>query len=318
MGPFIRRAVLFLLMLAGIAFGLDRLLKAGLRERTTDVYGVWNRIIRGNIQSDVLFCGSSRTLVHFDAAHISEHIGRTCYNIGMDGTQLDLQLARLRTFLRHCPPPRVLLQEVDIISLTPESRLYFGQQYLPYLNEPAVRQAVYRIEPDGWMDRWVPLHGFMRYDVGSIYLALQGLLHLEDTLHDPVHLGFELRDRAWEGSFDHFLEQHPDGIRYPTDTAAQRTLRTIVRTAQDAGAQVVLCYAPELVENQRITLDRNEIMGIYQQIAKEADIPFWDFSNSAFCNDRDYFYNSQHMNAKGVALFTSMIADSLSSLPVLR
>ena len=211
-----------------------------------------------------------------------------------------------------------VVQEVDIISLTPDSGLYFDQQYLPYLDEPAVRQAVYRIEPDAWMDRWIPLHGFMRHDMGLTYLALQGIMHLEDTLNDAVHRGFELRDRAWEGSFDHLLEKHRDGIRYPTDTTAQRTLRTIIRTAQEAGAQVVLCYAPELVENQLITLNRAEIMDIYRRIAKEAGIPFWDFSKATFSNDRAYFYNSQHMNAKGVALFTPMIADSLRNLPALR
>jgi len=64
---------------------------------------------------------------------------------------------------------------------------------------------------------------------------------------------------------------------------------------------------------QRLTLNREEVMDVYRSIAAESGIPFWDFSTATFCEDRNYFYNSQHLNARGVDLFTPMIADSIAA-----
>lgn len=314
MAAFLRRAMWFGLLVTALAIGLNALLMHGLRSRTTDVFGVWNDIVTGRAGADVLFTGSSRSLVHFDAAAIGARTGLRAYNIGMDGTQLDLQLGRLRTYLAHHPPPHLVVQEVDIISLEPDSGLYFAQQYAPYLGEPAVYEAVRRIAPDHWKDRWLPLYPFMRHGPGLTGLAVKGLFGLEDTLHDPVHLGFELRDWSWEGSFDNFLKDHPDGVRYHESPHAEATLRELIRTAREAGSLVALCYTPELVENQRITLNRASIMGTFARVAHEEGVPFWDLSTAPFCTDRSFFYNSQHLNARGVARLTPMVADSVMVL----
>ncbi|MBK6629010.1 MAG: hypothetical protein IPJ87_02540 [Flavobacteriales bacterium] len=314
MAAFLRRAFGFALLAAVFAVALHALLMHGLRRRTTDVFGVWNDVISGRATSDVLFTGSSRSLVHFDAAAIASRTGLRAYNIGMDGTQLDLQSGRLHTYLAHHPAPRLVVQEVDIISLEPDSGLYFAQQYAPYLSEPAVYEAVRRVAPDHWKDRWLPLYPFMRHGPGLTALAVQGLLGLEDTLNDPVHLGFELRDWPWEGSFDNFLREHPDGVRYHESPHAVATLRTLIRTARAAGSQVALCYTPELVENQRITLNRASIMGTFARVAREEGVPFWDLSSVPICTDRSFFYNSQHLNARGVAQLTPIVADSITAL----
>jgi len=314
MHPFIRRTLLFALLVAGIAIGLHMLLMHGLRSRTTDVFGVWNDVVGGRAQADVLFTGSSRSLVHFDAEAIGKRTGLRAYNIGMDGTQLDLQLGRLRTYLAHHPAPRLVVQEVDIISLEPDSALYFGQQYAPYLDQPAVYQAVRGVAPDHWKDRWIPLYPFMRHGPGLAGLAVKGLLGLEDTLHDPVHLGFELRDWPWEGSFDNFVREHPTGVRYHESAHSVERLRELIRTAREAGARVALCYTPELVENQRITLNRATILATYARVAEEEGAPFWDLSAEPFCNDRSFFYNSQHLNARGVTRLTPLVADRITSL----
>ncbi len=314
MRSFLQRALLFALIVGILALGVDRALKHGLRQRTTDVFGVWNDLVQGRARARVLFTGSSRSLVHFDAAAIGEQIGAPCYNLGMDGTQLDLQLGRLRTYLAHHPAPDLIVQEVDIISLEPDSGLYFPQQYVPYLNEPALYDAVRRNSPEQWKDRWIPLYPFLRHGIGLTLLAMKSLAGLEDTLHDPVHLGFELRDWKWEGSFDNFLKDHPNGVRYKESPQQVATLRSLIRTARQAGSRVALCYAPELEENQRITLNRTSILDTFARIAHEEGVPFWDFSTATLCADRQYFYNSQHLNAKGVALLTPLVADSITAM----
>ncbi|MBK9289878.1 MAG: hypothetical protein IPN38_20075 [Flavobacteriales bacterium] len=313
MSTFLRRLALFLVVLGLVAWGLDRTLKAGLRARTTFTLGVWNRLVDGKIQADVLFCGSSRALMHFDAATIGKATGRSCYNIGMDGNQLNHQLPWLITYLKYNRPPELIIQNVDMISLSPDTDVFFPSQYPPYLSEDAIYEDLRNTAPDWWKDRYIPLYSFTRFGYGYAALGVKGLLGLEDTLHDPLHFGFQRKDLNWDGGFDQFKKRFPKGLRRFNEESARNTLRAIIRTAQEKGSKVVLVYTPELGEMQRLTLNREEVMDVYRSIAAESGIPFWDFSTATFCEDRNYFYNSQHLNARGVDLFTPMIADSIAA-----
>ncbi len=312
MRPFLTRLVLFLFLFGAVAVCLDQLLKAGLRRRVTGTFGVWNKVVDGRVRADVLFLGSSRALMHFDAQAIGERIGRPCFTIGMDGNQVDHQLPWLITYLRHNKAPQLLVQNVDMISLAPDTDVFFPSQYPPYLNEPAVYADLVRTHPAWWKDRWIPLYSFARFGYGYAGIAAKGLLGLEDTLHDPLRLGFQRKDIPWDGTFDHFVEQHPGGIRRRNTTEARATLTTLIRTAQQAGSRVVLVYTPELAEMQRLTLDRDSLIATFRGIAAETGVPFWDFSGSGICQDRRWFYNSQHMNGAGVDRFTPLIADSIA------
>jgi len=201
---------------------------------------------------------------------------------------------------------------VDMISLMPDTDVFFPSQYPPYLGERPVYDDLLRTAPDWWKDRWIPLYSFSRFGYGYAGLAVKGLLGLEDTLHDPFHQGFQRKDVPWDGGFEHFKAAHPNGIMRRNEEEARRTLGTIIRTAQQAGSKVVLVYTPELEEMQRLTLNRQELIDTFRGIAEEAGIPFWDFSGAEICRDRKYFYNSQHMNGLGVDRFTPMLADSIA------
>lgn len=313
MGAFLKRCTWFLLLAGGLALGTDQLLMHGLRLRRTHTFGQWNRLRNGELRAQVLFTGSSRCLMHYDARAIGSALGRRCWNLGMDGSQLDLQRPWLITYLKYNPPPELIVQEVDIISLEPDSDVYFPSQYPPYLLEQPILNTLTSIDPSWNKDRWIPLYSFTRFGYTYAGLGVKGLLGREDTVHDILRNGFELRHWAWDGGFDRFKQKYPDGRPYPITEHSINVLRDIIRIAKAAGSSIVLVYAPELDENQRLTTNRAEVLGTYRRIAREEGIPFWDFSVLPLCAERELFYNSQHMNGHGVRRFTPVITDSLSA-----
>ncbi|MBL7965282.1 MAG: hypothetical protein JNM31_15710 [Flavobacteriales bacterium] len=313
MRAFLLRCLLFALVLGAVAWALDAMLMHGIRQRRTHTLGAWNRVVQGRMDAQVLFTGSSRCLMHFDAQAIGERTGLRCWNLGMDGTQLELQLGWLRTYLAHNPAPKVIVQNVDLISLTPDSGVFFPAQYPPYLNEPDVYRAVRSVDHTWWKDRWIPLYSFSRLGLPYAGLAISGLLGREDTLTDPLVLGHEKRDWPWDGTFDRFVKEHPHGITRPIDRRMVDVLRQIIRAGHEAGSHVVLVVVPELLEMQQFTINRTEVLAVFAQVAREEGALFRDLSCAAdLCGERRWFYNSQHLNAGGVARFTPVVADSVS------
>ncbi len=290
---------------------LDLFLINGLRQRKTHVLGVWNRLSDGSIEADVLFTGSSRAFLHYDAPEIQKRIQRSCYNIGMDGCQLDLQYPWLKTYLERNAPPQLIIQGVDIISLMPDTNVFFPTQFPPYLDNEDIYRTLVAIDPDWWRHRYVPMYSFALFGYEYTGLAIKGAFSLEDVANDPLKQGYHCRNKYWDGSFDRFKERNPKGLEYRVTEASIRKLEMIIELAAEHDVPIVLVYAPELSENFELTLDRDRILRIYKETAARYDIGFWDLSKMGICNYRRYFYNSQHLNKDGVAVLTEEIAERI-------
>ena len=73
-------------------------MNTGLRRIDTAAFGVFNRIVNGEINAEILVTGSSRALTHFDPRVISGSTGLSAFNIGINGSQTDMQVAVFKTY----------------------------------------------------------------------------------------------------------------------------------------------------------------------------------------------------------------------------
>src|SRR5262245_51921409 len=73
------RIMLFLAMLLAVFMVTDQLISAGLRRVTTSYFGVYNRIVDGTINADIVISGSSRAMNNFDPRIIQQATGLTTF-----------------------------------------------------------------------------------------------------------------------------------------------------------------------------------------------------------------------------------------------
>ena len=299
-----------------IVFTLHCLLLGGLRIKDYGHFGVWNRVVDGAIGADILITGSSRALVNFDSRIIESALpGRTVFNIGMDGTRLNLQLPFLETYLEHNERPEIMLQGLDVHSLVTLKELYNAMLYVPYLDEEPLYEGVTAIDPGYWKHRYIPLFSFAVFGADLTGASLTGYLHRLGLLERKEYRfqGYVPTDLEWTDSFEKFQREHPDGKRYDSDEEGIGNLRSIIETALGAGTAPILVYSPEYYENYALTLNREEIFDIYRSLADEYAVPFWDYTGTPLTRDRGNFYNSQHLNLKGTREFSKMLGRRLKA-----
>ncbi len=56
------------------------------------------------------------------------------------------------------------------------------------------------------------------------------------------------------------------------------------------------------------------ILKMYQDIAAEHRIPFFNYAHPALSQDKNLFYNSQHLNKNGAARFSQLFAEDLKRI----
>jgi hypothetical protein len=77
-------------------------------------------------------------------------------------------------------------------------------------------------------------------------------------------------------------------------------------------------YAPEYIEGQIFTKNRDEVLSLYTKYSHKYNIPFYDYSTDAISYQKKYFYNTNHLNKMGAELFTTKLIDTLKRLTIIK
>jgi hypothetical protein len=305
-----RLASFFFLCVAAL-YGTHEGVNVGLRRIETAHFGVFNRIVDGRINAELLITGSSRALTHYDPRIIQQATGYKTFNIGLNGSQTDMQLAVLKTYLRHNRRPSLLVHNLDSFAFeTTRGGVSFPGLYLPYLSEEPIYATLEQIDQEIWKSRRLPLYGYAVEDMNFTWLVgLGGLVGWNPR--ENRHLGFEPRHTPWTGDFESFKRRNPDGVRFPIEPEGLVAFEELLRLCRELGIRVLLVYSPVYHEMQALERNREEVFARFQEFSKRHGASLWDFSRSPVAFDRTYFYNSQHLNAKGAARFSTDFAAAL-------
>jgi hypothetical protein len=306
------RIAAFFLLCAVVAFGLDAAIDAGLRRIKTSDKGAFNAAMSGKVNAQIVINGSSRALVHYDPVLIQQQTGRSAYNLGRNGSHIDMQVAVLEAYLRRNDKPELVIQNLDPHTFIPTDEVYDPAQYMPYLHDESLYGALLKIHPQAWRWKYLPIYGYVVEDMRFTWLrgfaAWFGIHPREDHFR-----GYNPRDTQWTGDFERFKEQHRDGFKIQIDPKGVEQVEALIRLCHSRGIPLVLCYSPEYLEMQRLTSNRQELMGMFRQVAEKGHATFMDFSESEVCAKREHFYNSQHLNRQGSRLFSLELAKRLNN-----
>ena len=73
----VRRIAYFFGMITILVFGFNAMITSGLRQIKTSQYGVSNRVMKGEVNAQIVITGSSRAVSHYDPRIIEARTGRS-------------------------------------------------------------------------------------------------------------------------------------------------------------------------------------------------------------------------------------------------
>ncbi len=306
------RILIFFGLFVGLLYATDFAITTGLRKVQTSGFGVTNRIVDGQINADIVISGSSRAQTHYDPRIIAQATGLSTYNIGRNGSQTDLQLAVLKTYLQHNRKPKLVIQNLDSFSFVTSHEIYDPAQYIPYLSEAPIYEAVKKVYPNAWKWKYFPLYAYVVTDMRFAWLT--GIKRWLGVNPREDHIsGFTPRYTQWTGDFEAYREQNTQGVAFEIEDQGVRDLTELAALCRNEGIPLLLVYSPVYYEMQQLERNRVEIFSHYMQIAAKFEASVFDFSDSPYGRNRDYFYNSQHLNAEGARVFSIDLAQRIET-----
>jgi hypothetical protein len=306
------RLVCFFGLVIALVFVMNALVGSGLRRIKTSSYGAWNRAMQGKVNADVIISGSSRAAYDYDPRVIEAVTGVSAFNLGRNGSQTDVQLAVLRAYLEHNRKPRLIVHSLDAFTFVTTREVYDPALYIPYLKDEQIYRPLRQINPNFFKSRYIPLYGYVVEDMNFSWVLGLGAL-LGWSPKENYFLGFSPQNRKWTGEFQKYQAANPEGVSFAVEPAGVQVLDQLIQLCQQNSIQLVFVYPPEYSEMEAMTNNREQIFAKFKELAARANVPIWDYSDWKYDGNRDLFYNSQHLNAGGAAIFSRDFADRLKS-----
>jgi hypothetical protein len=295
-----------------VCFPLDHWFSSKLSKSKSLANGeveVWSDIYNHNLNSNVLIYGSSRAWNHFDPMVLQIKYEQQIYNVGIDGYDFGMQYFRHQEILKHNNIPHTIILSLDVFMFENRGETYNSNQFLPFIFwNPDWQKQLNTYEGFGWTDYYFPL---LRYS--GLKMELKEIATLTLNNHqEPFRVnGFKAIDKEWNNDLTNARSKYEHGIIAKIDTNLLYLFNQFLMDCQKKNIKVILIFSPEYIEGQNFVRNRKAIFKVFQEMVDKFSLPYYNYSNSPICRDRSNFFNSNHLNKKGVDKFNQILLEDL-------
>lgn len=313
MRKFIKHIFYFVLPILILAYPLDVLISSQLKKSRTFAFGeltTWNDLYNGRVSADLVIYGSSRAWVHFDPKIFESELGLPTYNLGIDGHNFWLQYYRHQLLMKLNKKPTTIIQSIDVFTLQKREKLFNKRQFLPYmLFNPELKEFTKTYKGYSTFDYYIPLYRYFGNSKAlneTIYTTFSN-----NRKSDKGRIqGYKGNEGPWIGNLKEDKVKW-SGYEANIDQQSLELFIQFLEECKSEGINVILVYSPVYIEGQNFIKNTNEIISLFETIARDRNIEFMNYSNSEIAENKKLFYNVLHLNKTGAELFSKELVKDL-------
>jgi hypothetical protein len=161
-------------------------------------------------------------------------------------------------------------------------------------------------------DYMIPLWRYIG-KLDAIKTSLKNFINPSRTNTKFRTRGFAGMHKTWNDDFEKAAKEKKS-YEVLIDSQTKGTLLRFIQECKQNNVGLVFVYAPEYIDGQKFVSNRAEILKLYDNIALENNIPYFNFSNDSLSFQKELFYNTGHMNYVGADLFTAKLSTQLKQI----
>lgn len=250
--------------------------------------------------ADILIMGSSRANHHYNPQIISDSLGLSCYNLGIDGSGAILMDGFYRLITQRYVPKFIIYE------LTPSFDLYkyagdanntrYLSQLKPYYREDCLRQLFDDV--DG-RERLKLYSGLYRYNTSCLNLFRSFIGHTAIEGNGFLPLNGVMSDyKPFEVDTDSKI-----------DSLKVKYYKQFIHDCKENGTKLLFVVSPRYAATTSI-----EYQPLFD-ICKQEKCEVLDYyCHPSFVSTKKFFNDSYHLNDVGAAEFTKTIANHLNNV----
>lgn len=266
-----------------------------VNQHTHDVSGPKIKYLVNDVHEDVVMMGTSRCNSHYVPFIISDSIGMSVYNGGIDASGcIFAHYIMLCHILAH-HTPKVICLDVLTNDFAKEKKPFRTVSFFaPYFGRNKMADSVFRLAGTYWAYQTSHLYRFNAKAASN----LAGLAVNKQAHGENGYLPNECPKQ--------FPELLDDEIVTEVDTLKLSYINKFIGLCRQKDIKLVFIVSPSYT---RVPKQRYEVLS---EIAKENNIPMFDYHTTEMYFDHpEYFRDNGHLWDKGARLFSAAFASDL-------
>jgi hypothetical protein len=282
----------------------------GLRQSKVDFYGTMNAASDTSKHTNIVIVGASRALVQLDTRIIDSATGLSSYNFGLNAASAKTCFNTMKYVLNYQKEVKLAILNVDFSIFNIAEDPYKDAYYYPF--EKKLAGFIMSDTSSSRLVHKLKLFDISLYDDYTKYAAIDGLLRPQ---------------RKIEGKYSGYIPQNinsdfsvpvanPLKNNQVLDSAtAFKYLAGIIELCKEKKVQLVFVVAPYYKEcfPDKYFANYTALMQKTKQVAVQNNVLFLDYSAIPVASEKKYFYNCNHLNSTGAAIYTTIVADTLTN-----
>jgi hypothetical protein len=270
--------------------------------------GKINSVMHHEIDEEIMIWGASTAYVNLDAVLIERITGMTCFNMGIDGTNIDQYYGLLNEYLTYTKKCKYLVIVLDIYSsLECRDKFYNIHNWLHHFKNPNIYDNMKDINPYfSFKARYIPYYDITSFDKHSMshvkrffsnennsFVNNKGSLLHDSSLVYNGKTNLEFKTKIDKRVFDK--------VKKGVVSCKQRNIIPIILISP--------CFEKGIsqVTNQEYFLKEVDEL-------KEFGAVIFNHLKAPFHNDSSAFKDNTHLNAKGAHLNSELFNNKLLNL----
>lgn len=290
-----------LFVLVGL-FAVDRaggLAMQWVYDKTDNYIAEKIRYLADEADEDVIFLGTSRCNYHYVSSILSDSLGMTVYNGGVDGSNcIFSHYISFGLILQHHTPKIVCLELMNNDFLKFDNSFEQISYFAPYVGRSAEADSVFAEAGNLWKYK---LSHLFRYNSMAVN-NLGGLFY--DSQENDI-CGYIPNPEP------DFFPEKPFSLAADIEVDPLKILylQKFIDVCRERDIKVVFAISPMFSKVD------NDFYAPIDSLAKKNGIPFLDYHTSGlFLDHPEYYRDGGHLWDKGARAFTSIFAHDLKQL----
>jgi hypothetical protein len=251
-------------------------------------------------KADILILGPSQAYNNYVPDILEARLKQTCYNAGTNGEFILYEYAVLKAVEKRYSPKLIFLNIIPgefRVEKDTYDRLSF---LLPLYKRDTAIQPI--VDLKGPFEKYKLLSSIYPYNSLLVILAASNTEYYKKGY--TVEKGYQAETDIWDKPLK---STSPEP--YPLDPIKINIFKSFLDECQHAGTKLVVVCSPSFIDLKC----RDLSILTAEEIAKERNVLFLDFTNDTLFLNRPYLFNDpHHLNREGSQEFTKILADKIS------
>jgi hypothetical protein len=286
----------------GILFTLEYCIENAMSNVREGEMGKINAVVRHELDHEVTIWGASTAYVHFDAQKMTNELGLSVFNMGIDGTNIDQYYGLLKEYLEYTNKSKYLVIALDVHGgFMKREALYNIHNWTHHFSNSNINNCFSSIDYSlMWKCKYVPFYKLTVYNkhnfryVRNNLTSTQGSYNFPRSGYSPNPVNNHNLDEVT--GEDHLVD---------IDTTVYNKLSLACELAKAKNIQPIIIITPCYSKGFNRLKNAKEVVSKIQGFS-QIGVKVFNYSQSEISKDAKLFNDFTHLNKVGAAKLSSM------------